>query len=86
MKFIFQEESPRHKFIGKYILPLFDPAVEYFGQYGIKEVPVVMTICTIICVILQLTVHRKDKFRFKITIAMIITCIFAIIQYQVFDG
>jgi hypothetical protein len=81
MKFIFLE-SARHKFVGKYILPLFDPAVEYFSQYGISKTTVIFVPLIIFFIICEITFLRKDKFYFKMILIVIIMGVIAVIQDQ----
>jgi hypothetical protein len=85
-EYIFKEESLKHKFIEKYMLPLFDPAIEFFSQYGITDGTVICTTALIIEVIYEISIFKfrkdKEKFNFRLTLAIIITLIVAIGQSQ----
>jgi hypothetical protein len=78
-------ESIKYKFIRKYILPLYEPAVEYFSQYGIESdtVHAVPTLIIPLILVIILAIKRDIKcFEFKISLVIIIMCVFVIIKAQ----
>jgi uncharacterized membrane protein YkvI len=85
---LFEGESVKHRFIGKYILPLYEPAVEYFSQYGIESgtVHVVPTLIVVLIYVIILAVKRETKsFEFKVYLFGIIVLVLGIIDAQFFS-
>jgi hypothetical protein len=85
MIFLLESESIKHKFIGKYILPLYEPAVEYFSQYGIKSVTVhaVPTLIVLLIYVIILVVKRETKsFEFKVYFVILIVSVLLTIYAQ----
>jgi hypothetical protein len=73
----------KYRFIEKYILPLFDPGIEYFDQYGIESTTVVVVPCLVILLIFLIKVKNKST-EFKLLFVGVILMSLAIIRVQFF--
>jgi hypothetical protein len=75
-------ESIKHKFIEKCIFPLYEPAIEYFSQYGITASTVRNVPNLIILIIFAITYEDKKSYFFKVMLVTIGFGVLAIIQGQ----
>jgi hypothetical protein len=85
---LFEGESVKHRFIGKYILPLYEPVVEYFSQYGIESGTVYAVPALIVVLIsIIIDVIKKDtkSYGFTVYLFVIIALVLCIIDAQFFS-
>jgi hypothetical protein len=75
-------ESVKHQFIENYIFPLYEPAIEYFSQYGITRSTVLNVPDLIILIIFTIMYKDKKSYFFKVLLVGIGLFVLAIIQGQ----
>jgi hypothetical protein len=75
-------ESIKHQFIGKYILPLYEPAIEYFSQYGIEADTVYTIPSLIVLIIFTIKYEDKKSWFFIVLLVGIGLMVFVIIKSQ----
>jgi hypothetical protein len=73
----------KYRFIEKYILPLFNSAIEYFDQYGIESTTVVVVPCLAMLLLFLIKTKRRST-EFKLMFVGVILMSLAIIRVQFF--
>jgi hypothetical protein len=77
----------KNDFIEKYILPLFEPVVLFFGKYGVHRITVIMVpVLLIVLLAIKGELKSKSKSLLIVYFFALIMVLLAILKYQFFNA
>ena len=75
--------APKLEFIEKYILPIFDPFISFFGKYGVHKLTVIMIpILIVVLIAIKGEIKSKSKTMLTIYLICIVFILIVLIKYQ----